>query len=116
MKKSEIIKKVAPCSLMCHTCSAYNDGIICVSAKTLLKYLEGIKEFYEVHMPNAVESYNNFEGVLSIYAGASCSGCRSTEHNGCSIEGCFYLSVQRTMALIFVESAMSFHVKNAGIV
>lgn len=82
MDKSEIIKKVAPCSLMCHTCSAYNDGIICASAKTLLKYLEGIKEFYEVHMPDAVESYNNFEGVLSIYAGASCSGCRSTEHNG----------------------------------
>ena len=70
MKKSEIIKKVAPCSLMCHTCSAYNDGIICVSAKTLLKYLEGIKEFYEVHMPNAVESYNNFEGVLQlVYVG-----------------------------------------------
>ena len=87
MNKSEIIKKVAPCSLMCHTCSAYNDGIICASAKTLLKYLEGIKEFYEVHMPDAVESYNNFEGVLSIYAGASCSGCRSTEHNGCSIDG-----------------------------
>ena len=59
MDKSEIIKKVAPCSLMCHTCSAYNDGIICASAKTLLKYLEGIKEFYEVHMPDAVESYNN---------------------------------------------------------
>lgn len=56
MDKSEIIKKVAPCSLMCHTCSAYNDGIICASAKTLLKYLEGIKEFYEVHMPDAVES------------------------------------------------------------
>lgn len=53
-----------------HTCSAYNDGIICVSAKTLLKYLEGIKEFYEVHMPNAVESYNNFEGVLQlVYVG-----------------------------------------------
>ena len=70
MKKNEIIKKVAPCSLMCHTCSAYNDGIICVSAKTLLKYLEGIKEFYEVHMPNAVESYNNFEGVLQlVYVG-----------------------------------------------
>ena len=35
-------------------------------------------------MPDDVESYNNFEGVLSIYAGASCSGCRSTEHNGCT--------------------------------
>ena len=111
MKKSEIIKKVAPCSLMCHTCSAYNDGIICVSAKTLLKYLDGIKEFYEVHMPDAVEAYNNSEGVLSIYGGAPCTGCRSTEHNGCSIEGCFCLSVQRTMALIFVESAMSSLVK-----
>ena len=83
MDKSEIIKKVAPCSLMCHTCSAYNDGIICASAKTLLKYLEGIKEFYEVHMPDAVESY----------------------------KGVFCLSAQRTMALIFVESAMSFRAK-----
>ena len=46
-------------------------------------------------MPDAVESYNNFEGVLSIYAGASCSGCRSTEHNGCSIEGCFLLELHK---------------------
>ena len=28
-----------------------------------------------------------------------------------ALKGVFYLSVQRTMALIFVESAMSFHVK-----
>ncbi len=33
-------------------------------------------------MPDDVESYNNFEGVLSIYGGAPCTGCRSTEHNG----------------------------------
>ena len=44
MDKSEIIKKVAPCSLMCHTCSAYNDGLICVSAKTLLKYLDLLRK------------------------------------------------------------------------
>lgn len=111
MKKSEIIKKVAPCSLMCHTCSAYNDGIICVSAKTLLKYLEGIKEFYEVHMPNAVESYNNFEGVLSIYAGASCSGCRSTEHNGCSIEGCFLLECTKNHGVDFCGECHEFPCK-----
>ena len=65
MKKSEIIKKVAPCSLMCHTCSAYNDGIICVSAKTLLKYLEGIKEFYEVHMPDSVEAITTLREYLA---------------------------------------------------
>lgn len=28
-----------------------------------------------------------------------------------ALKGVFYLSVQRTMVLIFVESAMSFHVK-----
>ena len=111
MDKSEIIKKVAPCSLMCHTCSAYNDGIICVSAKTLLKYLEGIKEFYEVHMPNAVESYNNFEGVLSIYAGASCSGCRSTDHNGCSIEGCFLLECTKNHGVDFCGECNEFPCK-----
>ena len=111
MDKSEIIKKVAPCSLMCHNCSAYNDGIICASAKTLLKYLEGIKEFYEVHMPDAVESYNNFEGVLSIYAGASCSGCRSTEHNGCSIEGCFLLECTKNHGVDFCGECHEFPCK-----
>ena len=56
MDNSDILKKVAPCSLMCHTCSGYKDGVICESAKTLLKYLEGIKEFYGKHLPDAVES------------------------------------------------------------
>ena len=28
-----------------------------------------------------------------------------------ALKGVFYLNVQRTMVLIFVESAMSFHVK-----
>ena len=111
MDKSEIIKKVAPCSLMCHTCSAYNDGLIFVSAKTLLKYLDGIKEFYEVHMPDDVESYNNFEGVLSIYAGASCSGCRSTEHNGCSIEGCFLLECTKNHGVDFCGECNEFPCK-----
>lgn len=91
MKKNEILEKVAPCSLMCHTCSGYQHGVICESAKTLLNYLDGIKEFYDKHLPDAVESYNSFEKVLRIYSDASCLGCRSKEHNKCSIEGCFLL-------------------------
>ncbi len=63
-------------------------------------------------MPDDVESYNNFEGVLSIYAGASCSGCRRAQNiMVVASKDVFCLSVQRTMALIFVESAMSSHVK-----
>ncbi len=89
MEKNEILKKVAPCSLMCHTCSAYNNGVICESSKTLLKYLDGIKEFYKKHIPDAAESYGHFEKILGIYSSAPCAGCRSNEHNGCSIKDCF---------------------------
>lgn len=44
MDKKDILEIVAPCSLMCRTCSAYYKGEICESSKNLLKYLNGIKE------------------------------------------------------------------------
>lgn len=91
MEKDEILKNVAPCSLMCYTCSAYNNGVICEASNNLLKYLNGIKEFYKSHMLDAVESYANFESVLNMFCAGPCSGCRSTEHNVCSIKGCFLL-------------------------
>ena len=62
-------------------------------------------------MPDAVESYNNFEGVLSIYADASCSGCRSTEHNGCSIEGCFLLECTKNHGVDFCGECNEFPCK-----
>ena len=111
MEKSEILKKVAPCSLMCHTCSAYCSGVICESSKTLLKYLEGIKGFYEKHIPDAVESYENFEGVLRMYSGGPCSGCRSPEHNGCSIEGCFILECTKDYGVDFCGECDEFPCK-----
>lgn len=84
--------RVAPCSLMCHTCSAYNGGVICASSKELLKYLSGMKEFYEKHIPQAVDSFTSFEEILRKYSSGPCSGCRSEEHNVCSIKGCFLLN------------------------
>lgn len=89
MNRDDILKKVAPCSLMCHTCSACADGVIRRSSETLLRYLDGIKDFYRKHIPDAVDSYSNFEGVLAMYSGGPCPGCRAGEHNGCSIAGCF---------------------------
>ena len=108
MERDEILRRVAPCSLMCHTCSGYNNGVICESSKTLLKYLEGIKEFYEKHIPDAVESYNNFEGVLGMFGNAPCSGCRSTEHNGCSIKGCFLLECTKEHGVDFCGECNEF--------
>ena len=108
MERNEILDKVAPCTLMSHTCSAYCNGIICESSKTLLKYLEGIKEFYEEHIPGAVESYSNFEGVLRMYSEADCHGCRSKNHNGCSIEGCFLLECTKSHNVDFCGECEEF--------
>lgn len=91
MKEDELLEKVAPCALMCHTCSAYEKGIICESAKKLLKYMDGAKEFYEKHNPSQVESHNIFLQNLECYSAGACSGCRNRKHHGCSIEGCFIL-------------------------
>ena len=101
MDRKEILEKVAPCSLMCRTCSAYCKGVIPETARTLLKDLSGMKEFYEKHMPGAVEDYTKFEGILSMYSGGPCHGCRSGERNGCSIAGCFILDCTRESGVDF---------------
>lgn len=106
--RNELLKKVAPCSLMCHTCSAYVDGIICDSSKTLLHYLSGMREFYEKHIPDAAENYERFEKLLKRYGSGPCAGCRSSEHNGCSIEGCFLLECTKTHHVDFCGECKEF--------
>lgn len=36
MKRDELLEKVAPCGLMCHTCSPYCNGTICNTFKVML--------------------------------------------------------------------------------
>lgn len=91
MNTKEILEKIAPCSLMCYTCEAYEKGIICDLARTLLSHMDGMKDFHEKHNPNLVEKYNIFEEGLNRCSSGACSGCRNREHNVCSIKGCFIL-------------------------
>ncbi len=70
-----------------------------------------MKEFYEKHIPNAVESYSNFEEVLRMYSNAPCSGCRSTKHNGCSIKGCFLLECSKSHNIDFCGECDEFPCK-----
>lgn len=114
MEKKEILEKVAPCSLICCTCSGYEKGIICESAKNLLHYLKGIKEFYEKHMPGVVKDYTNFEGILTMYSSAPCRGCRSGEHNGCSIGGCFILECSKEHGVDFCGECDEFPCKKVS--
>lgn len=108
MDKNLILQKVAPCSLMCHTCSAFSKGVICESAKTLSKYLDGMKEFYQKHMPDAVQSYTEFQKVLGFYSAGPCRGCRSKEHNRCSIQGCFLLECTKEHGIDFCGECAKF--------
>lgn len=102
--RSELIKTVAPCSLMCYTCSGYCNGAIAKLSHKLIKQLDGIEDFYRKNIPDKVEGYKKLEHELTHYACAKCNGCRSSEHNGCSIKDVLFLSVQRVMALISVVS------------
>lgn len=92
MKREELLEKIAPCSLVCYTCAVYEQGVICESAKQLLRYLEGVSEFYEKHCPTEVERFEIFAEELNKYGAGKCSGCRDEEHHGCSIQGCFILA------------------------
>ena len=89
MEKEVILKQVAPCSLMCHTCAAYEEGIICDSARQLLKYMEGMNEFLQKHAPIAMDKHQIFEEELQKYALGKCPGCRSNRDCVCSIDGCY---------------------------
>lgn len=108
MEKREILERVAPCSLMCHTCAAYEKGVICESAKILLKYLRGVKEFHKKHIPHEVENYKIFEEVLTRFSLGSCSGCRQGKNNQCSIEGCFILDCTKEHNVDFCGECVEF--------
>lgn len=91
MNRAQLLEKIAPCSLLCHTCGAYKNGLICKTASQLFKYMDGVKEFYEKHNPSQVEKFIIFYENLENYSKGSCPGCRNGEHCGCSIKGCFIL-------------------------
>jgi len=89
MKIEEMLKRVAPCSLMCHTCAAYEDGVICNSARQLLKYMDGMSDFLQKHAPMVTDKHKILEEELQKYAMGKCPGCRSERDCACSIEGCY---------------------------
>ena len=91
MDKEELLKKVAPCSLVCHTCSAYEHGVICQSANQLLKHLDGVHEFYEKYVPSETERYGIFYEKLTKYSEGRCAGCRNRIDQESCIKDCFLL-------------------------
>lgn len=57
MKREELRDQIAPCSLLCYTCSAYEKGVIRTLSKELLHYTQSLAEFYQRHLPKEEQDY-----------------------------------------------------------
>lgn len=108
MNKEEILEKTAPCSLVCHTCAGYEQGVLCQSARQLLHYLNGMQEFYKTHHPDQADRFRVFMEELEQMSGGPCSGCRNREHHSCSIQGCFILECTQKHSVDFCGECESF--------
>ena len=78
MRKEELLKRVAPCGLLCYTCAAAKDGAIQVHSQALLRLLEsfdGFAEQFSAYEPR-LSKYPDFKEVLLLFAEAGCEGCR----------------------------------------
>ena len=76
MDKAELLARIAPCSLLCHTCGAYADGVMAELSRELLHYTQGVAEFearYDEHRARQVQTARDF---LAHYANTPCGGCR----------------------------------------
>lgn len=89
----KILNAVAPCSMLCSTCTGCKYGDISFHAKELLRLLEGHKEFLDVNLKkeyrHKLDEFIAFEDKLKKFANPKCNGCRTGGANGCSIKGCF---------------------------
>ena len=88
MDKAELLARIAPCSLLCHTCSAYADGVMAELSRELLHYTQGVAEFegrYNEHRARQVQAVRD---DLAHCANAPCGGCRDKRNCCCSIANC----------------------------
>ena len=92
MEREELIKRIAPCGLLCYTCTAAKDGVIQMHSRALLRLLEsfdGYAEQFSSHEPR-LRKYPDFKEVLKLLAEASCEGCRGGDcmYPGCPVWPC----------------------------
>jgi hypothetical protein len=87
MNKELLLKRVAPCGLVCFTCAAAKDGIIQQHGRELLKYLESFDLYAEKLSvyEERLKRYPEFKEMLQLFGEADCDGCRD---GVCKLPGC----------------------------
>jgi hypothetical protein len=92
MNRNELLRLIAPCGLLCHTCDAMKDGAVNNAAQRLLFVLGSYDSFLE-NAPAArpiSEKYNDFKEVLQYLADVKCRGCREDHcmDSNCIVPDC----------------------------
>lgn len=114
----DFLKKMAPCSLLCHVCPGYSDGAISQCAVKMCKHFEGYYDFNDEHLPEEhrgwLPEFEQFHNRLKKYTEGGCSGCRghNDEDFGC-IEGCFIDACTKERGIHFCSECEDFPCEKA---
>lgn len=78
MERAELLRLVAPCGLVCFTCTAAKNGAIMQHSQTMLELLDGFDGFAErfSNYEPRLKKYPDFKDILLMFSEASCEGCR----------------------------------------
>jgi hypothetical protein len=106
-KDISLLDKVAPCGLICYTCTGYNQGVIKELSGKLLHYLEGYEIFVKSKYSNDFSLVNNCIKVLNYLKGQNCPGCRNEDHQ-CQNRNCIIRSCIRKKGYSFCADCVDF--------
>ena len=92
MTTNDLLSRIAPCGLVCHTCAACAGGVMKRPAQQLLRYLEGFDRYADKlsAFDPRLKKFGEFREVLGMLGEASCEGCRDgvCKFPGCGIAPC----------------------------
>jgi hypothetical protein len=92
MDRDTLLKRLAPCGLVCHTCAGAKDGLVEQHGRALRELLEGFDSYaakFSAH-EERLKKYPAFREVLELICEARCEGCRAgtCKFPGCEIAPC----------------------------
>lgn len=116
MERETLLDFVAPCSLVCYTCTGFQEGVVAQCAQALHRHLDGFGELrgrgMEAEARREWDRYfADFRGTLDFLGAASCPGCRKGALQGCCIPGCPVPACAGEQGVDFCGEARIFPVK-----
>ena len=92
MDREEFLSRVAPCGLVCYTCTMAENGAIHRHSRELLGLLTGFDSFaikFQEYEPR-LRKYASFKEILTLFSESDCKGCRggSCTYPGCVVQPC----------------------------